>query len=326
METKNLGLVKAIHVGTVAPTNTQMLWFDTSLATPLHKFYNTTTSSWEALILAVLIDNSTIIKDVDGKLMVNLASIPELQLADGSVTLVKMANVASGTVFYRKTAGAGAPEVQTLAQLKTDLGLTGTNSGDQDLNLYVLKATTVNSKALTGNIVLSAADVGAPAGSGTSTGANTGDETSVSILAKLGLTVLSGNNTGDQDLSNLVEKEAGKELIPSADLLALQSLTTRNFTIKLPAASTVAGRCATPISLPQGWTVSAGSNAIDLLITHSLNKEIASITIWSIGVNGKRLMLGNAAYSGVIAPNSNSLLVESLATVELPITIELIFN
>lgn len=49
----------------------------------------------------------------------------------GAVTLAKQANVASGTIFYRKTAAAGAPEVQTLATLKTDLGLTGTNSGDQ---------------------------------------------------------------------------------------------------------------------------------------------------------------------------------------------------
>lgn len=49
----------------------------------------------------------------------------------GAVTLAKQANVATGTVFYRKTALAGAPEVQTLATLKTDLGLTGTNSGDQ---------------------------------------------------------------------------------------------------------------------------------------------------------------------------------------------------
>lgn len=49
----------------------------------------------------------------------------------GAVTLAKQADVATGTVFYRKTALAGAPEVQTLATLKTDLGLTGTNSGDQ---------------------------------------------------------------------------------------------------------------------------------------------------------------------------------------------------
>lgn len=49
----------------------------------------------------------------------------------GHITLARMADVATATVFYRKTAGTGVPEVQTLATLKTDLGLTGTNSGDQ---------------------------------------------------------------------------------------------------------------------------------------------------------------------------------------------------
>jgi hypothetical protein len=52
-------------------------------------------------------------------------------IAANAVTLAKMADVATGTVFYRKTAATGDPEVQTLATLKTDLGLTGTNSGDQ---------------------------------------------------------------------------------------------------------------------------------------------------------------------------------------------------
>jgi hypothetical protein len=33
-------------------------------------------------------------------------------------------------LFYRKTAATGVPEVQTLATLKADLGLVGTNSGD----------------------------------------------------------------------------------------------------------------------------------------------------------------------------------------------------
>lgn len=54
-------------------------------------------------------------------------------ILDANVTLAKMGNVATGTVFYRKTAATGVPEVQTLATLKTDLGLTGTNSGDQTL-------------------------------------------------------------------------------------------------------------------------------------------------------------------------------------------------
>jgi hypothetical protein len=56
-------------------------------------------------------------------------------IAAAAVTLAKMANVATGTIFYRKTAGTGAPEVQTLATLKTDLGLTGTNGGDQTITL-----------------------------------------------------------------------------------------------------------------------------------------------------------------------------------------------
>jgi hypothetical protein len=47
----------------------------------------------------------------------------------GVVSLAKMANVAAGTVFYRKTAGAGAPEVQTLATLKTDLAFTKSDVG-----------------------------------------------------------------------------------------------------------------------------------------------------------------------------------------------------
>ena len=53
----------------------------------------------------------------------------------GVVTPAQMANVATGTVFYRKTAATGVPEVQTLATLKTDLGLAGSNNGDQTITL-----------------------------------------------------------------------------------------------------------------------------------------------------------------------------------------------
>lgn len=52
-------------------------------------------------------------------------------IAAGVVTLAMQANMATASLVYRKTAGSGAPEVNTLATLKTDLGLTGTNSGDQ---------------------------------------------------------------------------------------------------------------------------------------------------------------------------------------------------
>lgn len=54
---------------------------------------------------------------------------------DASITLAKMADMVTASVIYRKTAGTGVPEVNTLATVKTDLGLTGTNSGDQTITL-----------------------------------------------------------------------------------------------------------------------------------------------------------------------------------------------
>lgn len=66
----------------------------------------------------------------------HLADSISLPIADGSITLAKQADVATSTVFYRKTAGTGVPQVQTLATLKTDLGLTGTNSGDKTFKFF----------------------------------------------------------------------------------------------------------------------------------------------------------------------------------------------
>lgn len=66
---------------------------------------------------------------------VDTNAITTIKILNKAVTLAKMDDVATSTVFYRKTAGTGVPEVQTLATLKTDLGLTGTNSGDQTITL-----------------------------------------------------------------------------------------------------------------------------------------------------------------------------------------------
>ena len=54
-------------------------------------------------------------------------------IANNAVTLAKQADMATSSLVYRKTAGTGDPEINTLATLKTDLGLTGTNSGDVTL-------------------------------------------------------------------------------------------------------------------------------------------------------------------------------------------------
>ena len=89
--------------------------------------------------------------------------VADLSITDGSIALANLANVASGTVFYRKSTGDGSPEVQTLATLKEDLGHDSTKvdkissyslvpdaliakiheagSDNQDLSGYVLKVT-----------------------------------------------------------------------------------------------------------------------------------------------------------------------------------------
>lgn len=56
-------------------------------------------------------------------------------LSAKAVTLGKMADMATASLIYRKSGGTGSPEVNTLATLKTDLGLTGTNGGDQTITL-----------------------------------------------------------------------------------------------------------------------------------------------------------------------------------------------
>jgi len=339
-KTTNVGLVKAIFVSTTAPSNTSVIWYDS--INNIHKSYNPSTNQWEPLVEMVLIDNDTIKKDGDGKLYVDESALAGYVLANGSVTLLKMANVATGTIFYRKTAGSGPPEVQTLAQLKTDLGLTGTNSGDQNLSLYTLKSYTVNGKALSGNITLTPADIGSPEGSGSSTGTNTGDETKESILEALEITVLSGSNTGDQNAAGTTIADAADVFIASTvefALLEVKLIADQNKLdlqktphieeIILPSASTVAGRIAAATEgtdYPTGWILAEGISDKDLSITHNLNRRVAYVTVWAVTGTEEQQLLNTAANNGIKTPTINSLLIQSLATITKQIKIYIIFK
>lgn len=61
--------------------------------------------------------------DVTGTATGATSLTPTLTIGNKKVTLAKMADMATASVFYRKTAGTGAPEVQTLATLRTDLNI-----------------------------------------------------------------------------------------------------------------------------------------------------------------------------------------------------------
>ena len=126
-------------------------------------------------------------------------------LSDDVVTLAKMANVSTSTVFYRKTAGTGDPEVQSLATLKTDLGLTGTNSGDQTITL-TSDVTGSGTGSFATTISAGAVSLAKMANVATATvfyrkTAGTGDpevQTLSTLKTDLGLT---GTNSGDQTIT-----------------------------------------------------------------------------------------------------------------------------
>ena len=315
IKTTNVGLVKAIHVGTTPPVNTDMLWRDTNFS--IHKYYNTSNSTWESLINSVLIDNVTIKRDINDKLYVDETALATFVLSDKSVTLQKMADVASSTVFYRKTAGSGSPEIQTLAQLKTDLGLAGNNSGDQDLSVYVLKVTTINLKPLTGNITLTPTDIGSPAGSGTSTNTNTGDETQGTILAKLEIAGISGENTGDQDASEVSIIDSD-ELFVSENVedalkeTLLKAESNSLFSITLSAGSNVANKII-GATLPDGWSLDVGSTDVDLLIIHNLDRRGVIMTLFYVNGSEEIMLIGTQAYNG-IRTTQNTITINSVAT------------
>jgi hypothetical protein len=68
---------------------------------------------------AYLTGNQTI--TLSGDLSGSGATSIAATIANGAVTLAKMANMATASLIYRKSAGSGAPEVNSLATLKTDL-------------------------------------------------------------------------------------------------------------------------------------------------------------------------------------------------------------
>jgi hypothetical protein len=247
----------------------------------------------------------------------------------GTVTGVSVttANGISGSVANPSTTPAitltlGAITPTSVASTGTVTGtnLSGTNTGDQDLSALALKTTTVNGHALSTNVTVTKSDVGL--GSvvnsdttttanitdslnkrfvtdaqlttiGTTSGTNTGDETTATIKTKLGVTTLSGSNTGDQTIT-LTGDATGSGTGSFATTLAtvnsnVGAFTNANITVdgkgRITAASTGTGGTGS-LKLPTYVVASSGGDYTTI-----------QAALDAVGAGGARIYVKNGTYT-----------------------------
>jgi hypothetical protein len=213
-------------------------------------------------------------------------------IAANAVTLAMMADVATGTVFYRKTAATGDPEVQTLATLKTDLGLTGTNSGDQTITL-------------TGNVT----------GSGTGSFATTiaANAVTLSMMAQMATASFLGRNTaatGNVEVLSTatartmlsignVENTALSTWAGSANITTVGTIGTGTWNATVIAdnkiASTLTGKTYNGLTLTAaatGFTIAGGTTSKTLTVSNTLTFTGTDASSVAFGAGGTVAYLG----------------------------------
>ena len=100
------------------------------------------------------------------------------------------------------------------------------------------------------------------------------------------------------------------------------------YTINLPNSGTVGGRCSgatETTDYPTDWVLAAGSNPNDIQITHNLDRIIAAANVFYVDGAEQILLMANLGYTGLSAPDTNTLVLKGLSTKAFPLIIQLIF-
>jgi hypothetical protein len=111
-----------------------------------------------------------------------------------------------------------------------------------------------------------------------------------------------------------------------ADLIAAGATTI--FTLNMPSGATVQQRIdgmTEGVDYPTGWVLN--ESGLDLVVTHSLGRQIANVTIFSNNTGDIWQQLpGTSAFSSLYSGSSdNTAQITSIATVNLPINVNLFF-
>ena len=193
-----------------------------------------------------------------------------LTIAAGVVTLAKMADMATSSLIYRKTASTGAPEVNTLATLKTDLGLTGTNSGDNTVctsGTATTAATLLTTRAIYGNNFDGSA-----------------------ALTQIIASTFGGTGNGFTKFSGPTTAERTKTLRDAADTIlelggsytptgTWTNLQLANVTLGTPATGTLTSCTGLPVSTGISGLGTGVATALGLAITAAASTVLDDTTV-----------------------------------------------
>ncbi len=176
-------------------------------------------------------------------------------IANNAVTNAKLADVPTQTFKGRTTAATGDPEDLTVAQAKTLLNLTGTNSGDQTITL-------------TGDVTGS--------GTGSFAASIASDAVSNAKLANVATATIKGRTTaGTGDPEDLTAAQAKAVLaIASGDVSGLAAIATSGSAADLAAGTLPAGRFP---ALTGDVTTTAGALAATVANNAVSNAKLADV-------------------------------------------------
>ena len=133
----------------------------------------------------------------------------------------------------------GTTQRVTPAQIKTYMGVSGVNTGDQDLSALALKATTVNGQPLSANVVITKSDVGLGNAENTSDADKPVSTATSTALSGKQATLVSGTN---------IKTINGNTLLGSGDLVVSGSGTVTSASVV--SANGFAGTVATATTTP----------------------------------------------------------------------------
>ena len=220
-------------------------------------------------------DSSPFVIDANGNVGIGtLTPIAKLDV-NGDIKISTIANATIDTDKFL-VSDSGAIKYRTGAELLSDIGaVTGPASSVSDNVVFF--------DGVTGKIIK---DSGL-----TLLGSNTGDETTATIKTKLGITTLSGNNTGDQDLSGYAPLNPRVQTVASSATVTPVS-TNDLVTITAQAAGlTLANPTGTFVE-GQALMIRIKDNGTARAITFDTNYRAIGITLPTTTVISKTMYLG----------------------------------